>query len=131
DELPVGGDDAGRRRVRRPQDDRGIGWRRRRWRRPSRSVVLRDLRRVAVTPAWRRREIAVRAQDDLVDDRAILALLDAHRLRAVGGEIDVRAERAPSVIGPSPSVDRRAVPYALQHHLPGTRWADARSRRSN
>ena len=54
-----------------------------------------DDRLILPPPAWRRREKGIRTDDDLVDRRAVFALLHPNRLRAGRGEIDVRT-RPPS-----------------------------------
>ena len=47
-------------------------------------------------------EVGVGAEHDLVDDRAVLALLDADGVRAVGGEVDVDARAMPQPLSPQP-----------------------------
>jgi hypothetical protein len=90
----------------------------------SRSAVRREDRRVVLTAAGRRRQERVRAQDDLIDDRAVLALLDPDRVRAGRREVHVHARHPPSVVGPAPPVIGGAARPRLQDALSRARGPD-------
>ena len=74
--------------------------------------VLRQNRQVVFTRARRGDEVGGGAQDDLIDDDAVLACLEAKPVDAGRGEIDGLAGHAPAVIRPPPLV-RSAVRSAL------------------
>src|SRR5687767_12562973 len=81
--------------------------------------------RVGAAQTGRQRQVRTRAQDDLIDDGAILALLDADRLSAARLKVDVRAESPPAVVRPSPAARWQPAGAVLQHHLEGAGCADA------
>src|SRR3954467_5672758 len=83
-------------------------------------------RRVVDALAWRGRQVRVAADHDLVDDRAVLTLLDPHRVRPTGFELDVRARRSPPGVGRAPAVRRRTGGPRLEDELAGSGGADSR-----
>ncbi len=86
-------------------------------------------RRVVLAETGHRPRIRVGAQHDLIDERPVVALLNAQRVRTRRLEIDIRPEIAEAVVGPSPAADRSRC-AVLQDELGAARRADAVGRRS-
>ena len=70
-------------------------------------VGRRQNRRVVVARSRRRCQMGIGAEHDLVDDGAVLALLDAHGMDAGRAEIHVWTERIPAIVRPAPVVHAR------------------------
>ena len=85
---------------------------------------------IRVSSAGRDGQILIRAEDDLVDGDAVLALLHANRVLAGGREIHVRALRTPPVLGPTPRMGCRRTGAGLQNRFERICRPDARDGRA-
>src|SRR3954451_13837688 len=80
-------------------------------------AAWRQDRPVVSARPWCRDQVGVGAQHDLIDPRTVLALLDADHVTARRLEVDVRAERSPSVVGPAPAMQGAAGRTVLKNGL--------------